>query len=150
MIAKGGTAMSKVHRDEPSSPLRLSREHSDFHEDYATGLDIRGIFRALIADEVRQGRLSPFRRRRIIQYAAHLGLSVEEVGSLIAECRSEAEGGDPSGASVLQFDGSSAFVPAGEGFDDAYEEIRRSQRRLGAVVTLITGALIVGWWLFRA
>ena len=54
------------------------------------------IFRELIAQEVRSGRLTPSRRRRIVRYASHLHLSAVETGRLIAECREEAlESEDP-------------------------------------------------------
>lgn len=48
------------------------------------------VFRQLIADEIRNGRLSPSRRRRIVRYAAQLGLSAVQTGELIAACREEA------------------------------------------------------------
>ena len=53
-------------------------------------IDTKEIFRQLIAQEVRSGRLTPGRRRRIIRYAAQLHLSAVETGRLIAECRDEA------------------------------------------------------------
>jgi hypothetical protein len=53
-------------------------------------IEIKEIFRRLIAQEVRSGRLTPSRRRRIVRYAAQLHLSAVETGRLIAECREEA------------------------------------------------------------
>ena len=53
-------------------------------------IDTKEIFRRLIAQEVRSGRLTPSRRRRIVRYAAQLHLSAVETGRLIAECREEA------------------------------------------------------------
>jgi hypothetical protein len=53
-------------------------------------IDTKEIFREMIAQEVRCGRLSPSRRRRIVRYAAQLRLSAVETGRLIAECRDEA------------------------------------------------------------
>lgn len=47
------------------------------------------IFREMIRAEIRNGRLSAWRRRRIVQYAAQLKLSAVEAGRLIAECRDE-------------------------------------------------------------
>ena len=61
---------------------------------FAPSIDMTAIFRQLIADEVRTGRLTRARRRRIVQYAAHLGLSAVQVGRLIAECREEATRSD--------------------------------------------------------
>jgi len=59
-------------------------------------IDTKDIFRELIAQEVRSGRLTPSRRRRIVRYAAQLRLSAAETGRLIVECRDEAlESDDP-------------------------------------------------------
>jgi hypothetical protein len=59
-------------------------------------IDTKEIFREMIAQEVRSGRLSPSRRRRIVRYAAQLRLSAVETGRLITECRDEAlESEDP-------------------------------------------------------
>ena len=64
--------------------------------DYTRRIDTKEIFRELIAQEVRTGRLTPSRRRRIVRYAAQLRLSAVETGRLIAECRDEAlESEDP-------------------------------------------------------
>jgi hypothetical protein len=52
-------------------------------------MDTRDVFRALIVEEIRSGRLTAARRRRIVQYAAQLRLSAVETGRLIAECRDE-------------------------------------------------------------
>ena len=54
-------------------------------------LDTRAIFEKLIENEVRSGRLSPWRRRRIIKYAAQLRLSAIEAGKMIDECRRRME-----------------------------------------------------------
>lgn len=53
-------------------------------------INTKEIFRELIAQEVRSGRLTPSRRRRMVRYAAQLRLSAVETGRLIAECRDEA------------------------------------------------------------
>ena len=59
-------------------------------------IDTKEVFHRLIAEEVRSGRLTPSRRRRIVRYAAQLHLSAVETGRLIAECREEAlESEDP-------------------------------------------------------
>ena len=47
------------------------------------------MFRQLILGEIRNGRLSRWRRRRIVQYAAAMGLSATEAGDLLAACREE-------------------------------------------------------------
>jgi len=50
----------------------------------------REIFREMIAQEVRCGRMDAARRRRIVRYAAQLGLSAVEAGEMIETCREEA------------------------------------------------------------
>ncbi len=70
------------------SANRTSAE-SDLPE-YRPTIDTHDVFRELIASEIRDGRLSASRRRRIIRYAAHLGLSAVETGQLIAHCREQA------------------------------------------------------------
>ena len=67
---------------------RFARGYSS--RDFVRRIDTQEIFRELIAQEVRSGRLTPSRRRRIIRYAAQLHLSAVETGRLIAECRDEA------------------------------------------------------------
>ena len=42
-------------------------------------IDNETIFRELIKAELRNGRLSPWRRRKIVRYAAHLNMSAVEV-----------------------------------------------------------------------
>ncbi len=53
-------------------------------------LSNEAIFRALIAGELRNGRLTAARRRRIVRYGASMGLSAGELGKLITQCRNEA------------------------------------------------------------
>lgn len=68
----------------------------DYRPNRPRPIDAREIFREMIAQEVRSGRLTPARRQRIVRYAADLRISAEETGRLIAECREEAlESGDP-------------------------------------------------------
>lgn len=50
-------------------------------------IDNQTIFRELIAGEVRAGRMNRAQRRRIVRYAAQLGLSAVEAGELISECQ---------------------------------------------------------------
>jgi hypothetical protein len=64
--------------------------------DYTRRIDTKEIFRAMISQELRSGRLTPSRRRRMVRYAAQFHLSAVETGRLIAECRDEAlESEDP-------------------------------------------------------
>lgn len=52
--------------------------------------DNKFIFREMIVHEIKNGRLSPWRRRRIVRYAAKMGLSAVEAGRLLCECRKQA------------------------------------------------------------
>lgn len=65
---------------------------------FQPAMDIHDIFRAMIAAELRAGRLTPARRKRIVQYAAQLRLSAVDAGRLIDECREEALAGDDAEA----------------------------------------------------
>lgn len=56
---------------------------------YSPPIETRDVFRQLIMDEIRNGRMTHARRHRIVQYAAQMGLSAVEAGRLIAACRSE-------------------------------------------------------------
>lgn len=63
---------------------------------YQPTIQLNDIFREMIRTELRNGRLSAWRRRRIVQYAAQLNLSAVEAGRLIVQCRDEALSGvDP-------------------------------------------------------
>lgn len=57
---------------------------------FVPSIDMQTIFRQLIADEIRNGRLGPSQRRRIVRYAAQLGLTAVQAGRLVSECREEA------------------------------------------------------------
>ncbi len=57
---------------------------------FESPIDTEEIFRRLIVDELRGGRLTPMRRRRIVQYAAQMGLSARQAGRLIETCRGQA------------------------------------------------------------
>jgi hypothetical protein len=63
-----------------------------FHDlpEFTPRIEVRDVFAQLIADEVRSGRLSPARRRRIVRYGARLGLSAVEVGRMVTACRNNA------------------------------------------------------------
>jgi len=70
-------------RDENVGEIRFERPI------YRPTMPIDDLFRELIRAEIRHGRLSPWRRRRIVQYAAQLKLSAVEAGRMIEECRDE-------------------------------------------------------------
>jgi hypothetical protein len=56
---------------------------------YVPSIDTKEIFRELIAEEIRSGRMTARRRRRIVRYAASMGLSAVQAGELMAACRDE-------------------------------------------------------------
>ncbi|MCH8149866.1 MAG: hypothetical protein IH987_18110 [Planctomycetes bacterium] len=63
---------------------------------YVPKIEMREIFHQMIADELRNGRLTRERRKRVIRYAAQLGLSAVEAGRLITTCREQVlESADP-------------------------------------------------------
>jgi len=64
-------------------------EHDDLPP-FVPSMDMQDVFRQLIADEIRNGRLTAAQRRRIIGYAAQLGLSAVQAGQLVSECREDA------------------------------------------------------------
>jgi len=82
---------------EPTTPLRqLGNEYDEDRrtasEDppaFVPRIEMRDVFHQLIADELRNGRLTQERRKRIIRYAAQLGLSAVEAGRLITTCREQ-------------------------------------------------------------
>ena len=83
-------------------PKRTEAEYADgaaeFDDipEFVPRMDMREIFQGMIAHELRNGRLTSYRRRRIVRYAARLGLSAVEAGRFIAACREAAlESGDP-------------------------------------------------------
>ncbi len=53
-------------------------------------IETREIFRQMIAEELRSGRLTTARRRRVVRYAAQMGLSATEAGRLVDDCRTQA------------------------------------------------------------
>ena len=58
--------------------------------EFVPRMDMREIFQQMIRHELRNGRLTPWRRRRIVRYAARLGLSAVEAGRFITDCRKAA------------------------------------------------------------
>lgn len=53
-------------------------------------IDTEEIFRRLIVDELRSGRLTGAQRRRIVRYGTGMGLSAVQMGRLLDTCRKEA------------------------------------------------------------
>jgi hypothetical protein len=58
--------------------------------DFVPPIDTEEIFRELIADELRCGRLTRAQRRRIVRYGAAMGLSAVQIGRLVTSCREQA------------------------------------------------------------
>ena len=79
----------KARRPRDAGLRSPSSSRSEARASYLSALHTRDIFRQLIADEIRTGRLTPARRRRVVQYAASMGLSAVEAGQLISACRKE-------------------------------------------------------------
>ena len=82
---------------EPTTPLHQLGNEQDadrrtVSEDppaFVSRIEMRDVFHQMIADELRGGRLTRERRKRIIRYAAQLGLSAVEAGRLITTCREQ-------------------------------------------------------------
>ena len=76
------------------SPHHTDPAPSDARRDgvpaFVPSIDTEEVFRKLIARELRSGRLTAAQRRRIVRYAAALGLSAVQIGRLVAACRDEA------------------------------------------------------------
>ena len=79
-------------RPEPHQPrLRRDALHS-----FTPRVDSEAIFRQLIDQELRYGRLNKSARARIVRYACGMGLSATQAGDLVRECAERsARQGDP-------------------------------------------------------
>lgn len=53
---------------------------------FAPPVDRDAIFRKLIYDEIRNGRLNRERRARVVRYACGMGLSARQAGELVRQC----------------------------------------------------------------
>lgn len=78
-----------MDHDAGSGKLRLSVPEDESRLP-ARHISRREIFREMIAQEVRRGRLDRARRGRIVRYASQLGLTAVEAGEMIEACRLEA------------------------------------------------------------
>ncbi len=76
----------------------------------------REIFRAMLEWEAMSGSLTPSRRRRLVRYAAQLGLSATQAGELIRACVDrpsvERAGIDPQSAETESPPPNLRYVPA--------------------------------------
>ena len=95
-------------------------------------IDTKDVFRALIEDELRAGRLNARHRARIVRYAAQMGLTAVEAGRLITECQAVAQAAPESPAPALR------FVP-----------VPPRRFAIPAHVAITTGVLLVVIWLMR-
>lgn len=87
--------MSNAAPRDDAEPKSSDRPHDELPA-YQPSIDTADVFREMIAAELRDGRLTPARRRRIVRYAAQLNLTASEAGRLLAACREEAlQGKDP-------------------------------------------------------
>ncbi len=65
------------------------------------------IFREMVAQQLRNGPLNRNRRRRrLVQYAAGLGISPVQAGNLIQQAHRQAEAASPVRSSLLRIAGS--------------------------------------------
>ena len=76
--------------DKSDTRRPRSQRVSNASASFMPRIVVTDIFRRLIVDELRSGRLTPARRRRIVRYACQMGLSAVEAGQLMAACREEA------------------------------------------------------------
>lgn len=61
---------------------------------FAARISTREVFEQMIEHELRSGRLTRGRRRRIVRYAARLGMSAVEAGRFLDTCRANALASD--------------------------------------------------------
>lgn len=94
--SNGGDRSPTARPDLSVSPRKANTQGGDSDRpEFVPAVDIRDVFRRLIADEIRAGRMTTSRRRRIVRYAAHLGISAVEAGRLVTACRKQVvESGD--------------------------------------------------------
>lgn len=73
------------------TPFRIQNDdphaNSDRYDRPAARLDTKQVYEQMIECELRTKRLSPARRKRIVRYAAGLGLSAVEAGKLVNKCQ---------------------------------------------------------------
>lgn len=69
--------------------MNRERVGSEREEVFVPPVDREAIFRELILQEVRYGRLNKAARARIVRYACGMGLSATQAGKLIHTCQEE-------------------------------------------------------------
>lgn len=105
-----GDSLRSAAGDHPS-PVNFRPSTASGRPPFMPSMDMKEIFREMIRQEVQCGRhsrvkpacgrLTRWRRRRIVQYAAGMGLSAVQAGRLVEECQAEVRrqwrSFDPSG-----------------------------------------------------
>ena len=87
----------QVHGHRCAKPLTMNVKERNDHPEFVPRIDASDILRRLIVDELRNGRLTRGRRRRIVRYCAALGLSAVQAGELIKAGREEVlQSSDPT------------------------------------------------------
>lgn len=61
---------------------------------HAVEVNVAEVIERVIEMEIRSGKLTPARRRRLVRYAASLGLSAREAGELVQRCAERAAESD--------------------------------------------------------
>ena len=133
-----------AHRPtRPKGPNQIGQEQetgrrmaTEGPSTFVPKIEMREIFHQMIADELRNGRLTKDRRKRVIRYAAQLGLSAVEAGRLITTCREQVlKSADP----VERGYALKLVEPAPERIPVAF--------KLAAVVVLaiVADLLLLGW-----
>ncbi len=79
------------YRDGNIDRRRVNRDHTGAErtDTFIPPVDREAIFRELILQEVRYGRLNKASRARIVRYACGMGLSATQAGKLIHTCQEE-------------------------------------------------------------
>lgn len=88
----------RYHNDEDDRPEpHRTRLRRDTLPSFRPRVDREAIFRQLVDQELRHGRLNKSARARIVRYACGMGLSATRAGELLRECAEQsARQCDPS------------------------------------------------------
>jgi hypothetical protein len=141
ILTDGGETMIDPQSQEHAPLNATSAASQKLEMDADRRLDVCNVFRTLVRDEVRTGRLSPLRRRRLVRYAAHLGISPRELGDLVSRFKSE------GAADRFALDGpteAEGFVKMGFAFIPGQKANRR--RSVGFKILALAAALLLGFW----
>ena len=78
--------MQDQRYDQSPKPRPLNGP-TEAESSFVPSIDMKDVFCRLIEDELRNGRLTRSRRKRIVQYATQLRISAVEAGRLVEACR---------------------------------------------------------------